>query len=348
MTHRMLMVVALVVMMAGPVRAGEAAASEGRMPPYPLGPLVLLADGGVIAATIESIDEKGLAVRSPLLGRFDLPWTAMRGYRASLSPGPGAIRDPDGQAGERAILRLSNGDEMAAAGLSLDKGRLTVKPVSGMSRPIEIPWQRVRAIQWSAPGSAPGSAAAGRRLVALADGSRFFADLLPVVCDPADIVVERRDGGAVVSLVSQDPIDVEQGGGGEPRWPIVRNATLAGGWPSARGTTGFTGLGIHAPARLRYRFERPPRRFESIVAIDDSAGQGGSVVVRILAIDASGRSREVHASPVLRGGDEPHPIGVDLDAAVELEIAIDPADVGSVLDRTIWLDPRVIVGTESR
>jgi len=83
-------------------------------------------------------------------------------------------------------------------------------------------------------------------------------------------------------------------------------------------------------------------RFESLVAIDDSAGHKGSVIVRILARHKEGAMQEVFAS-VLRGGDEPHFVQAELQQAIEIQLCIEAADRGDILDRTVWLDPRVIV-----
>jgi len=45
---------------------------------------------------------------------------------------------------------------------------------------------------------------------------------------------------------------------------------------------------------------------------------------------------------VLRGGDPPVAIRAELSAATWIELAVDPTDDGEVLDRTLWLDPRVV------
>lgn len=196
----------------------------------------------------------------------------------------------------------------------------------------------MRAIDFAAAAVEP---TLPRRLVALADGSRFAEASLPKACDPADVVTTLVDGDGTRLLQMLEPLTYDRGEAGRANQPLARGSTLAGDWPSARGTTAFTGLGIHAPARVRYRLAAPAPRFAAVVGIDDSAGQGGSVIVRVRAIDAAGVGRDVYASPILWGGDEPHSISVDLGGAVELELIVDPADGSAALDRTIWLDPRV-------
>ena len=210
---------------------------------------------------------------------------------------------------------------------------------------MEIPLDRILGIDLRRP---PSSARPGPRiLVALEDGSRFPFERLaardgrmPSVAEM--IVAVAVDGGCATSLASLAPVSFAQAPTAGRPWPLARGRTVGGDRPHARGLTGFTALGIHAPARVRYRLERPADRFESLVAIDDSAGQGGSVVVRVLADPGDGRFREVFASPVLRGGDEPLAIRADLAGAQVIELSVEPADNADILDRTVWLDPRVV------
>jgi hypothetical protein len=310
-----------------------------RLPPYPLGPVVMLSDGGMVAGRVEMITPDRVVVDSWVLGRLDLPRASVAGYRASMALGPVPPRRPNPEAGEAAVVRLVNGDEVMAKALTSKAGRVTVRMAAPLPQDVVIPLESVRAIDFAAAAVEP---TLPRRLVALADGSRCVEASLQQECDPADVVATLVDGEGTQLLQMLEPLAYEQGAAGTSGKPLARGSTLTGDWPSARGTTAFTGLGIHAPARVRYRLAAPAHRFESLVAIDDSAGQGGSVIVRVRALDATGAGRDVYASPILWGGDEPHPISVDLGGAVELELIVDPADGKAFLDRTIWLDPRVI------
>jgi endo-alpha-N-acetylgalactosaminidase len=79
------------------------------------------------------------------------------------------------------------------------------------------------------------------------------------------------------------------------------------------------------------------KRFESLVGIDDSTLGGGSVRFRVL-IDG----KEKFASPIIRGGDTPLPVSVDVTGAKELELLVDYADRADVLDHADWLNARLI------
>ena len=96
-------------------------------------------------------------------------------------------------------------------------------------------------------------------------------------------------------------------------------------------------MGFPLPPAREGREGRGFQRFEAEIGIDDSAGTRGSVRFRVL-VDG----RERFASRVVRGGDRPTPVSVDLRGGKRLEILVDYADQGDVLDRADWLDARLI------
>ena len=405
----------------------------GRCPPWPQGPMVLLADGGLIAGHIETLDANTCVITSTTFGRIELPAAAVRGYRASVATGPGSLEPTSGVAGFRlpasrlsrpaarpaeprqalGVLLLANRDRVAASTIRWQADVLTVETTAGT---VLIPRSSVQAIDFALPILPSPTLAtlvrghSQRILVAIVDGSRFTIDQLEptMIGAPATPQAQTgltptslaqtsltltgmsdRDRPLVVSCVSDDivALAVDDGSArflalheasaathtpecGSP-WPLARGHALTGDWPGLRGKTAFTALGIHAAARVRYRLPRPADRFEATVAIDDSAGQGGSVVVKIrtrpadagnagkdrnagVALDAAldtpdppdASMREVFVSPVLRGGDEPIVIRAPLDKATDLELVVETAAGADILDRTLWLDPRVITTPE--
>ena len=322
------------VILWGLVATAIAEEQMASLPPYPLGPVIVLADGGIVAGRLEAITPDTVTIDSPLLGRLELPRAAVAGYRASMALRPVPPRSLDPAAGERAVLRLMNGDEVLAKDISVAAGEVTIRMGPPVPQEVVLRFESVRAIDFASP---PTTVALPRRFVALADGSRFVEASLPQACDPADMVATLVDGESLRLLQGLEPVEVEQA----DALPLARGSTPGGDWPAARGTTAFTGLGMRAPARVRYRFATPARRFASLVAIDDAAGRGGGVIVKVRAIDRGGESRDVSTSPILWGGDAPHAISVDLGGAVELELVVDSVADPSPLDRTIWLDPRV-------
>jgi hypothetical protein len=332
----------LVWMLAAASFAAGTAAEDAalRLPPYPLGPVVMLADGGIVAGRLTVITAQSVVVDSLLLGRLDLPRASVAGYRASMALGPVPPQRPDPAAGDVAIVRFVNGDSAIASSLTARGGEVTIRMAMPAPYEVVIPLESLRAIDFAVAAPKPSLP---RTLVALADGSRVAEASLPLACNPLDVVTTLVDDEGTVLLPRLEPLDFDQGDARLSSKPLARGSTLSGDWPSARGMTAFTGLGMHAPARARYRLAAAAHhRFKSLVAIDDSAGSEGSVIARVRTINAAGVGCDVYTSPILRGGDEPHPISVDLGEAVELELIVDSADGSTVFDRTIWLDPRVV------
>jgi len=85
------------------------------------------------------------------------------------------------------------------------------------------------------------------------------------------------------------------------------------------------------------RADSTPKRFEALLGLDDSTQNQGSVQFRVL-LDG----QEKFKSPVLRGGDPPQPISIDIAGGKKLELILDYADRADVLDHADWLDARLI------
>lgn len=342
----------------------------GACPPWPTGPTVLLADGGVLAGRIVATDERTIVVDTATFGRLTLPSGAIRGWRSSPATGPGPLA-PGVTSGDRPTrLLLANGDRVTTRRIAWRDGTLTVAPEAGgvagpAGGPVTIPAAVVRGVDFAAPQPSPPVADTLHILVAVMDGSRFaIAALEPatavgsaarvslslrlpggavaVECDADELLAVAVDGGRARHLAPRAPTAYEQSSVLGPAWPLARGRTLTGDWPALRGTTGFSAVGIHSTATVRYRLDEPATRFQSLVAIDDSAAAGGSVVVRVLAGDPGEPGREVFASRLIRGGEPPVRIDAPLTAATEVQLVVEPADGGDVLDRTLWLDPLVL------
>lgn len=290
------------------------------LPPLPVGPFVMLTEGGIRAGLPTSIDESHVVLDSPAAGEIRLPRRSVAGFRASLAvePVPAAHATPQA----RAVITFTNGDVVAAQAVTLRDGAVSFTTARDSALSMAVPLSRVLAIDFPLAAAA---ASPSRSWQALDDGSRFASDAsaLPGTRGVVATVTEDDAWRFLTSL--------------EPSSPA---AAMQPAWPAVRGTTGFTACRLHAPARVAYRFAKPAARLRAVVAIDDSAGQGGSVVVSIRT-GSDGERRDAFTSAVIRGGDEPLAVDVPLDGAREVELVVDPADAGTVLDRTIWLDPRI-------
>lgn len=319
----------------------------GRCPPFPLGPHVLFTDGGIVSGALEAFDGTTATIRSPSLGVIQVPAAAVDGMRRSAASRPAAS---EREAGGTAVAEpgggwhvlLVNGDRLHAESLLVRGGAATVR---WRGRQLALPLERVQSLTRSA-AARPSATPAAR--VALDDGSRFPLTepaLAAAARVAATDLVVAVEGSAATRLAAETPTAVATDA--PPAGPaFTRGRTLAGDWPSALGNTGFDGLGIRAGTRVRYRLPWPARRFEALVAIDDTAPQDAAATIMVTGLDAEGAPREVFRSPPIRAGDAPLPVRVDLAgcAAVELAVAtiVESGDEPPRLAGSVWLDPRAI------
>jgi hypothetical protein len=101
------------------------------------------------------------------------------------------------------------------------------------------------------------------------------------------------------------------------------------------------GLGMPSAARLAYDVTGY-RKLEAEIAIDDEAGLRGSVVFKVLVEMASNEWQVAYESPVVRGGDAPFAVSIDLKGAARLALLSDFADRGDECDWADWLHARLI------
>ena len=127
----------------------------------------------------------------------------------------------------------------------------------------------------------------------------------------------------------------------ERKWPLGRDESVTGSRLRTAGRMFVKGLGMHSSARAVYVLDQPYARLEAELAIDESAGKEGSVLF-LVAHDAGGKFKIAYKSPIIRGGDPPVPISLDVTGARRIALFVEEADHGKVLDRANWLDARLI------
>jgi hypothetical protein len=158
----------------------------------------------------------------------------------------------------------------------------------------------------------------------------------------AELTYLQPLGGRAVYLSDRRPSHFES----EPyltlAWPLGSDRNVLGGPLRCQGRGYCKGLGMHAESSVEYPLEEPFRRFQAEVAIDDAAGRHrGSVVFRVM-LRTQAMWREVYASPIIRGGDRPVAVSVELGDADMLRLKVDRADIGDQLDYANWLNPRLV------
>lgn len=118
-------------------------------------------------------------------------------------------------------------------------------------------------------------------------------------------------------------------------WPHRRDLAVTGTPLRAGGRTWRRGFGVHAPSRLAFALDGEWSRLRGSVAVDDSVlrlAARGSVVFRVL-VDGEVRFE----SGVVRGGDAPKALEVEVQGARELVLEVDMDGDHFVADRADWL-----------
>jgi len=246
-------------------------------------------------------------------------------------------------------LFLANGDELSGTLLELTPARLSFESNVG---PINVDLEKVAAVAFdpalrtSLADRTPGV------MVGLADGSRLRAESLVTdekaaqltlgndvtwQVDSESIIWLRPLRAEVTYLSDVEPASYRHLPFLDLTWPYQLDRSVTGGLLRNGGQLYLKGVGMHSTGRLTWDLEQSWRRFEAEVALDDSAGKRGSVVFRIFT-----DGKEVYASPVVRGGEPPLPISVDLRGAKRLSLIVDFADRGDELDHADWLDARLV------
>ena len=392
----------LVVVPAADLSVRQATRATAAVPPWPTGPFVVLPGGGVLAGRLRSLSAEVLEFDSVSFGSLQMAPAAVVGYRqtAAIGPPPQERRqDPNvtvmlanGDWLDATSLTIENGQCQVWRTLPLNEASL-----------VTFPLERVAAIDWpgrlAGQQAAVRPAATGQDVswVALEDGSRFLVDAAdvkkasasdngrtplrpvlpglpaPLECFTEEIAVRLPwstghwlafEKAQVLPLVAAVPH--QQAGGllSVPRKLGFRTgATCSGDWPRLRGLTGFSAVSIHAPACVEYAIDPAAERFTAVVGLDDSVGQGGSVLIRVTAasvpagataaapgqrsptVPEAGQdavdAQELFCSELIRGGEPPLQLDLPLHRVTRLRLHVEPATGGNVLDRTLWLDPRV-------
>ncbi len=263
-------------------------------------------------------------------------------------------------------MQLTNGDMLKGHIQELDRGSLVIETSSGAAK---LPLSRVESIVLGSPQPlavsrqpSQGSSIASpqnreRILVGMRDGSLIYAKTIRA--DENGIELElagsvKLRGGAVKDLVSLQSLgervaylsDLEAA---EYRhvpyltiaWPFTRDRDVLGEPIVVRGKRYTKGIGMHSAARLTYRFDGDFQRFDAAAAIDDSANGRGSVTFARYVL-RDDKWVEAYKSDVVRGGDPPQLVSIDLHGARGLTLTVDFADRGDELDHAVWLDARLV------
>lgn len=123
-------------------------------------------------------------------------------------------------------------------------------------------------------------------------------------------------------------------------WPMHLNRNAAGGRLRSKNALYDHGVGMHSRSRVAFKTQGA-KRFEASVAVDRAAGDKGSVEFRIYK-NIDGGWSPAWQSGVIRGGEDPQRVSLDVSDAAAILLIVDFADQGDILDYANWLDARFI------
>lgn len=204
-------------------------------------------------------------------------------------------------------------------------------------------------------GEQPAETQPADYLIGFEDGSVLEADELELssgklslrasgvslVDKSASQLVYLQRLAGVTYLSDLEPVDFKHTPYFTIAWPLARDQALAGGVLTAGGQRYAKGLAMHSAARAVYRVPEGATSLAGELAIDDSAGGGGSAVFRVYRVTAEGLE-SAFESDIVRGGEAPQPVTVDVTGATAVVLVVDYADYGDQQDHADWLDARFV------
>ena len=283
------------------------------------------------------------------------------------------LRSETDNPNENDMIWLVGGDQIEGEVLSMKNDTVSIL-LGETATPTEVPISRVRAIRFASPSKERQQEPAC--LVGLDDGSLLVARSVHIAGQQASLqsvaglhleieaesvlflqllgahrkvssgqespknpTTSRR---AIKYLSSLEADDYRSTPYFDLAWPYARDVSLNGTPLQVQGHIYAKGIALHSAARLVYQLDKHQAlRFQAEIAIADSTPSVGSVVFRVYVI-RDGEVKPVYKSPIVRGGDAPLPIDVDLAGATTLVLVVDYADNGDTGDQALWLDARLV------
>lgn len=317
-------------------------------------PLVLLADGGLLAAHVIGSSDEALSVRweqHPTWSPFAVPLEGVRGVilsrpentvdDARLAVRVGEHRD------RHDLVLLTNGDTLTGEFQVLDERQLTLQTSGGKST---IERSSVRAVAFNSELINIEKLSDEGALVTLVDGSRFrarnlrtgaldrlgFKTLFGAELDLplAAIASLRFLGGCATYLSDLEPAEFRFEPYFDEAWPLRRDRSVLGNPLSLRGGLYAKGLGVHSQSSVSYALAGQYRWFRATVGIDDDARGRGSARFEVLL---DGKS--VFRSDELTGQSPPVPLDrIDVTNVKRLTLRVTFGAGADILDHADWCD----------
>ncbi len=318
---------------------------------------VVLADGGAVAAETVAVTGEFLDFISASLGSHTVGLAQVRGV-VFRPPASTAARDRLFQSlasatGDRDRVLMIDGDELQGTLTSLDSRHVSLQAAVGAAQ-VEL--GRVAAVVFNPALTAKPNLSGRRFLVGFHDGSQFTARsvsskegrvaFVPTIevrpedaweCELGDLVSLQTFGGRATYLSDLAPTGYKHVPYLELSRPYHLDRSADGNFLRAGRRRYAKGIGMHSTSRLSFPLDPAHKTFAAEIAIDDETDDRGSVTFRVF-VDAEERFR----SEIVRGGDAPKPISVDVAGGKTLSLVVDFAERGDEQDHADWLNARLL------
>lgn len=329
------------------------------------GPIVVLADGGLLVARPTGITEtkrrtgvlRTLFLDSGLFGKVQLPIDRVAGILFQVPPGvearDAAVAKLLGGLQAQDRVTLVNGDQLDGPVLGIQNRRISVETSFGKT---DLKTEQIASITFTQPQPAANKPRPQPPLffTGWSDGSRFPVAKITktpqkrlqvwpyaTTRQPWTVAADRfrflqpLAQKEIVYLSDLVPSEYQHTPFLDRKLPLGNDRNVLGHPLRAGGQLYPKGLGTASRSKIIYPLDKPYSRFEAALAIDDSTGGRGSVIFRVL-LDG----KLVYTSPTIRGGQCPVPISIDTTDAKQLELEVDYATGADQLDHADWLDAR--------
>jgi hypothetical protein len=327
-------------------------------------PHVVLANGDRIPGRAVSIASDKLLFRAELGREQDLtiPLTAVSVLwftpRAAARASEPDVRRLLAEKRRQDVVLLTNQDAHRGTITALaDGGPLKLDPGSANQPAVTVPRERLqglllnteltRALKPRTPYFQlvlQSGARLSFKTLALDGGELAGATLFgqPLRVPAADVAAVNTFQGRATYLSDLRP-RYEYTPYSAVRWPVTVDRAVSGADLRLAGGTYDKGIGLHSKSRATFDLPRggsSPRRFETLVGLDDIGGRLGSATVQVLADNKPLLDAPLELSP-----GSPQPLRLPLPAAARtLTLVVDFGGGGDVQDHVDWCDARVVVG----
>jgi hypothetical protein len=302
---------------------------------------------------VTGADEERLALRCAVLGKLAIPLEEISGI-VFHPPSDTHRRDEligrlQSRSGQQDVLLLDNGDEVSGRVTAIGEDGIELEGTAGK---LKLSIDRIVALAFDPSLVQPPPPKGPRIMIGFNDGSRAIVSGLVVSqgkaqltlagnraaeADADAIVFLQPLGGRVQYLSDLKPTGYKHVPFLELPWEYRLDRNVLGTGLRSQGQLFPRGIGMHSASRMTFPLDGRHKRFAAEAAVDERAGSGGSVVFRVF-VDAQQR----YASPVVRGGDSPVPVSVEIPRiARSLSLIVDFADRGDELDYADWLNARL-------